>query len=92
MRNFRIDLNKVYNERVKPELTQREAEVMEAALAAPPLRALFTNVAGKVHWYLLNPPMPLNGKHFGVANSMEEAEEVTSRILGTAESNRAAMA
>lgn len=83
MRNFKIDLNQVYNERVKPELTQREAEAMETALAAPPLRALFTNVAGKVHWYLLNAPMSLYGKHFGIARNMEEAEEITSRILGS---------
>lgn len=91
MRNC-IDLNKVYNERIKPGLSQKEAEAMERALAAPPLRALFTSVADKVHWYLLDAPLSMQGKHFGIAGSMEEAKEVTSRILGPTKRNRDAIA
>ncbi len=77
----RIDLEKVYRERVKPELSAAEAAAMERAMAAKPYKALFTPVAGKIHWYLLAAPLSAAGKCFGVANSWQEAEEAVHRLL-----------
>jgi len=77
----RIDLEKVYARQVKPELTAEEATAMEKALAYKPYKALFTPVAGKVHWYLLSAPLSAAGKCFGVADSWQEAEEAIHRLL-----------
>ena len=76
-----IDLQKVYRERVKPELSKEEATAMEQALAARPYKALFTPVAGKIHWYLLSAPLSAVGKCFGIANSWKEAEEEVRKLL-----------
>lgn len=78
----RIDPEKLSREQAFPGLTQREAEALEKAKAASPLRTLYTSVADKVHWYLLDSPVSLRGKHFGVADSRQEAEETISRLLG----------
>lgn len=77
----KIDLVKAYN-RVKPELTTKEAQAIERSLNAKPFRALFTSVADKVHWYLLDAPMSTCGRRFGTANSWEEAEKAVRTLLG----------
>ena len=64
-------------------LTVREAGAMQKAIAAKPRKTLFTNVAGKIHWYLLDAPLTLRGKCFGVANSWAEAEEAVHKLLAT---------
>lgn len=65
-------------------VTIREASAMKKAIAAKPRKTLFTNVAGKIHWYLLDAPLTLRGKCFGVANSWAEAEEAVHKLLATA--------
>lgn len=87
LKKQRVDLQKVYCEKVKPNLTHEEAEAMERALAAQPFKALFTTVADKVHWYLLEVPLALRGKHYGVAHSWKEAEETVRRLLGSTTTN-----
>ena len=76
----RKDIGMSGAERIKPSLNRNERQSMNKAIAAPPLRTLFTKVADKVHWYLLDAPPSLRGRHFGVANSQAEAEEIISKL------------
>lgn len=88
LRHNRVDLQKVYRERVKPELSREEAAAMERAMAAKPFRALFTAVADKIHWYLLDAPASTTGKRFGVARSWCEAEEAVRNLLNPTAKHR----
>lgn len=77
-----VNLDRIYRENVKPGLTEQEARAMERAIGVKPIKKLFTKVAGKIHWYILNAPTTLRGKCFGTANSEQEAEQIISRLLG----------
>lgn len=83
LRHNSIDLEKVYRERVKPELTHKESKAMDKALEAKPLRVLITCCANEARWYLLDVPPSLLGKHFGVAQNREAAEKVVTGLLGS---------
>jgi len=78
-----IDFGKVYREKVEPMLTRNEAKAMEKAAGASRFKTLYAEAAGKVHWYILNAPPALRGRHFGVAESRQEAENAVSKALGT---------
>lgn len=79
-----IDLSKVNRERVEQYLTPAEAKAMRSATdgaATTAMRTLFTNVAGTIHWYILNAPLYLRGKNFGKASNMKEAEQAVNLLL-----------
>lgn len=83
LRHNSIDFGKVYRERVESGLNRDEAHAMEKAIGASQFKTLFAEVAGKVHWYILNAPPALRGKHYGTALSRQEAEDAVSKALGT---------
>lgn len=86
-----INLSKVYNERVRSNLSAGESAAMEKAISHHPIQRLYTKVAGKVYWYLLNAPSSLRGKCYGTANSEDEADRVISGLLETVGKNKNAV-
>lgn len=87
-----IDLGTICREKVMPGLGTKETQAMERAIGQHPVKTLYANVAGKIHWYILNAPASLRGKCFGTADNTEEADQAISKLLGSTGNNRTVLA
>ena len=71
-----------YNAGVHAYMNETETESMKSALLdAPIIDRMYVPVAGRIHWFLLSAPPAYRGRNFGIAASLQEAEEVVSRLI-----------
>ena len=68
--------------KVRDCMTDSEVEMLvHSVKTAPLLKRTYVNVDGTIHWFILDAPFKLRGRHYGTANSLEEADSKIAYLL-----------